>query len=66
MTLKFKRVISHLYIALMTASIILTLTDIAYIFTVFMTYFAMRVSANLIEKEEKRYAKIQSRSHHQR
>lgn len=53
MTIKFKRVVSHLYIALMTASIILTLTDIAYIFTVFMTYFAMRVSANLIEAEEK-------------
>lgn len=53
MTVKFKRVISHLYIALMTVSIILTLTDIAYIFTVFMTYFAMRVSANLIEGEEK-------------
>lgn len=51
MTIKFKRVISHLYIGLMTASIILTLTDIAYIFTVFMTYLAMRVSANLIEEE---------------
>lgn len=63
MTTRFKRVISHLYIALMTASIILTLSDVAYIFTVFMTYFAMRVSANLIEKEENKYAKVQSRSH---
>lgn len=66
MTTRFKRVTSHLYIALMTASIILTLTDIAYIFTVFMTYFAMRVSANLIEEEETKYAKVQSHSNHQR
>lgn len=66
MTVKFKRVISHLYIAMLTAAFVLTVLDSRYWWLLVLTYFTMRFVANLIEKEENKYAKIQSHSNHKR
>ena len=66
MTTRFKRVTSHLYTAMLTAAFVLTVLDSRYWWLLVLTYFTMRFVANLIEKEENKYAKVQSCSHHQR
>lgn len=68
MTIKFKRVVSHLYIAMLAATFILTILDSRHWWLLALTYFTMKFVANLIEKEEAKlkYAKIQSESHRQR
>lgn len=65
MTKRFKRVTSHLYIAMLTAAFVLTVLDSRYWWLLILTYLTMRFVANLIEKEEKKYAKIQSCSNRQ-